>query len=84
MMRMPRKTWRPDLIHTDLIQILERKGSLTDSELYGFLKEGYGDLEFGELNRTLMRLEIWGRIYVSSITKDKKRIELVDKVHQRK
>ncbi len=83
-MRMPRKTWRPDLIHTDLIKILERKGSLTDSELYGFLKEDYGDLEFGELNRTLMRLEIWGRIYVSSITKDKKRIELVDKVHQRK
>ncbi len=80
-MRMLRKTWRPDLIHTDLIQILERKGSLTDSELYGFLKEDYGDLEFGELNRTLMRLEIWGRIYVSSITKDKRRIELVEKVH---
>jgi hypothetical protein len=78
------KTWRPDLIHTDLIKILERKGSLTDSELYGFLKEDYGSLEFGELNRTLMKLEIWGRIYVSSITKDKRRIELVDKAHQRK
>ena len=83
MMRMPRKTWRPDLIHTDLIQILERKGSLTDSELYGFLKEDYGSLEFGELNRTLMKLEIRGIIHVSSITKDKKRIELVNKDHSK-
>ena len=66
------------MIHIILIQMLERKGSLTDSELYDFLKEDYGSLEFGELNRTLMRLEIWGRIYVSSITKDKRRIELVD------
>jgi len=82
-MRMLRKAWRPDLIHVGLIQILEKKGSLTDSELYGFLKEDYGGLEFGELNRTLMRLEIWGRIYISSITKDKRRIELVDKDHSK-
>ncbi len=82
-MRMPRKIWRPNLIHTDIIKILERKGSLTNSELYDFLKEDYGNLEFGELNKTLMKLEIRGIIYVSSITKNKRRIELVNKDHSK-
>ena len=76
---MLKETWRADLIHTDLIKLLERKGSLTDSELYDFLKEDYDDLEFREFNRTLMRLEIRGKIFVSSLTKDKRRIELFDK-----
>ena len=81
---MIKETWRADLIHTDLIKLLERKGSLTDSELFDFLKDDYKDLEFREFNRTLMRLEIRGKIYVSSLTKDKRRIELVDKNYSKK
>jgi hypothetical protein len=70
------KTWRPHPLYTTIVEILERKGSLTDVELYDLLKEAYGDIGFGNLNKTLMRMEIEGKVYVSSLTKGKRRVEL--------
>jgi hypothetical protein len=45
---------------------------MTDTELFDLLREG-----FGALNKTLMKMEVAGLIYVSSPTKGKRRIELV-------
>jgi len=72
------KTWRPHPLYTTIVEILERKGPLTDVELYGLIKETYGEIGFGELNKTLMRLEIKGKIYVSTRTKGKRRVELME------
>jgi len=74
---MPIKTWKPHPLYTATVEILERKGPLTDVELYDLLKESYEGIGFGNLNKTLMRMEIEGKIYVSALTKGKRRVELI-------
>lgn len=71
------KTWKPHPLYTTMVEILERKGSLTDVELYDLLKESYEGIGFGDLNTALMRMEIEGKIYVSALTKGKRRVELI-------
>jgi hypothetical protein len=60
------------------VEILEKKGPLTDIELYELIKASHGEAEFGDLNKTLMRLEIRGKVYVSTHTKGKRRVELTE------
>jgi len=71
------KTWKPHPLYTTIVEILERKGPLTDVELYDLLKESYEGMGFGDLNATLMKMEIEGKIYVSALTKGKRRVELI-------
>lgn len=73
------KTWKPHPLYTTIVEILERKGPLTDVELYDLLKESYEGIGFGDLNKNLMRMEIEGKIYVSALTKGKRRVELVER-----
>jgi len=75
---MSTKTWKPHPLYTTIVEILERKGPLTDVELYDLLKESYEGIGFGNLNKTLMRMEIEGKIYVSALTKGKRRVELIE------
>lgn len=72
------KTWKPHPLYTTIVEILERKGPLTDVELYELIKETHGEAGFGDLNKTLMRLEIQGKVYVSTFTKGKRRVELLE------
>jgi len=72
------KTWKPHPLYTTIVEILERKGPLTDVELYDLIKETHGEAGFGDLNKTLMRLEIQGKVYVSTRTKGKRRVELIE------
>jgi len=60
------------------VELLGKRGPLTDVELYDLLKESYGDIGFGNLNQTLMRMEIEGKIHVSTLTRGKRRVELVE------
>jgi len=71
------KTWKPHPLSTTVVEILEKKGPLTDIELYDLVKETYGDIGFGNLNKTLMKMEIGGKVYVSALTKGKRRVELI-------
>jgi len=73
------KTWRSHPLDTAIVEILERKGPLTDEELYDFLKESYEDMGFGSFNKTLMKMEIEGKIYVSTLARGKRRVELIAK-----
>ncbi len=73
------KTWRSHPLDTAVVETLERKGPLTDVELYDLLKEIYDDIGFGNLNKTLMKMEIEGKVYVSSLTRGKRRVELITK-----
>jgi hypothetical protein len=50
---------------------------MTDEELFSVLRETREDLGFGVLNKTLMNMEVQGKVYVSSLTKGKRRVELV-------
>ncbi len=71
------KTWSPHPLYVEIAEILERKGPLTDAELFDLLKESRGDISFGTLNKTLMEMEIKGKVYVSSLTRGKRRVELI-------
>ena len=71
------KTWRPHPLDLTIVETLGKKGAMTDEELFNLLKESHEDLGFGMLNRTLMKLEVEGKVYVSALTKGKRRVELV-------
>ena len=70
------KTWKPHPLYTQIKEFLERKGPMTDVELYDLVKGTHEGVGFSELNKTLMRMEIEGIIYVSAHTKGKRRVEL--------
>jgi Fe2+ or Zn2+ uptake regulation protein len=72
------KTWKSHPLYTEIKELLERKGPMTDMELYDLLKGNYEGVGFSELNKTLMRMEIEGRVYVSARTKGKRRVELTE------
>lgn len=74
---MVTKTWKPYPLYTVIIELLQRKGPTTDTELYSMVKESRGDLGFSELNKELMRLELEGLIHVSALTRGKRRVELL-------
>lgn len=65
-----------------ILELLDRKGAMTDEELFNQLKESHEDLGFGMLNTTLMRMEVQGKVYVSALTKGKRRVELVKRREQ--
>jgi hypothetical protein len=75
---MSHKLWVSHPLHTAIIQIL-KKGALTDNELFEILKDENKDISFRNLNKTLIKLEIGGKIHVSTLTKGKRRIELIAK-----
>ena len=70
------KTWKPYPLSTVIVELLQRKGPTTDTELYEMAKEVYGDLGFNTMNKRLMQLEIKGIIHVSMLTRGKRRVEL--------
>ena len=59
-------------------EFLERKGPMTDVELFDMVKATNEDVGFSEFNKTLMRMEIEGAIYVAERTKGKRRVVLVE------
>ena len=74
---MPIKTWKTHPAYYFLLEILKKKGALTDAELFEQLSEEFKDLGFKDFNELLMRLEISGRIRTASMVRGKRRIELV-------
>ncbi len=73
---MAEKTWKSRPLDLAIVETLEKKGPMTDADLLDLLKETYSDLGFGMLNQTLLKMEVAGKVYVSSLTKGKRRVEL--------
>jgi hypothetical protein len=71
------KTWVSHPLNTQIREFLERKGPMTDIELFDMVKCTH-EVGFSELNKTLLRMEIEGIVYVSTSTKGKRRVELVE------
>ena len=72
------KTWKSHPVYTQMKEFLERKGPMTDVELFDMVKATNEDVGFSEFNKTLMRMEIKGTIYVAERTKGKRRVVLVE------
>jgi len=71
------KTWKVQPLHLIVVEILEKKGSISDTELFEALKAFYKEIGFGALNRTLMKMEISRLIHVSSLAKGKRLVRLI-------
>jgi hypothetical protein len=62
-----------------ILEVLEKKGSMSDVDLQKELKSSFGEVNFRELNRELMKLELAGMLWVSRLTKGKRLVELTGK-----
>jgi len=74
---MPVKTWKTHPAYFILLEILKKKGAMTDVELFEALSEEFSDLGFKDFNESLMRLEIAGKIRTASMVRGKRRVEIV-------
>ena len=72
------KVWGPRPLQLFVLDVVVRKGPLTDDELLRELRSGKEDLSFRELNRILLKLEINGQVRVSRQMKGKRRVEIAD------
>ena len=73
------KVWGPRPIRLSVIDVIERKGPLTDDDLLREMKNGKEEMSFRELNSILMKLEINGLIRVSRQMKGKRRVEMSER-----
>jgi hypothetical protein len=60
-----------------MLSLLQKKGALSDSELFDAVTEEFDDLGFKDFNELLMRLEVSGKIRVTSMSRGKRRVELI-------
>jgi hypothetical protein len=70
------KIWSPRPMSLFIVEILEKKGPMTDIDLLKDLRLNFGEVSFRELNRELMKLELAGILRVSRLTKGKRQVEL--------
>jgi len=60
-----------------IVEVLEKKGPMTDIDLLKQLRSNLGEISFRELNRELMKLELAGILRVSRLTKGKRQVEKI-------
>jgi hypothetical protein len=72
--------WSPRPLSLAIVEVLEKKGAMTDIDLHKELKEDFGEVSFRELNRDLMKLELGGVLWVSRLMRGKRQVELTGKV----
>jgi len=71
------KTWKIRPAYFVLLEILNKKGDMVDDDLFSQLKEEFEDLGYKDFNDILMRLEVSGKIRTTSMSRGKRRIELI-------
>lgn len=74
---MSTKTWKPLPAYSILLEILKKKDSMPEIDLFEALTEESEGLGYKDFNELLMRLEIAGKIRTTSMARGKRRIELV-------
>ena len=74
---MPVKTWKTRPAFFVLLEILNKKGDMVDDDLFSQLKEEFEDLGYKDFNNILMNMEVSGKIRTTSMSRGKRRVELV-------
>jgi hypothetical protein len=69
--------WKTRPAYFVMLEILEKKGAMADSDLMEQLNEEFPDLGAKDFNHLLLKLEVAGRIRMTSMARSKRRIELV-------
>ncbi len=71
------KTWKTRPAYFVVLEILEKKGDMIDDDLFSQLKDEFEDLGYKDFNDVLLRLEISGKIRTTSMSRGKRRVELI-------
>ena len=71
------KTWKTRPAYFVILEILGKKGDMIDEDLFSALHKEFGDLGYKDFNELLMQLEVSGIIRSSSMSRGKRRIELI-------
>jgi len=71
------KTWKTRPPYYVLLEVLNKKGDMTDDDLFDALKDEFEDLGYRDFNELLMGLEVGGKIRTASLARGKRRIELI-------
>ena len=71
------KTWKTRPAYFVVLEILDKKGDMVDDDLYSQLKEEFDDLGYKDFNNILLRMEVSGRIRTTSMSRGKRRVELI-------
>ncbi|MGO8807481.1 MAG: hypothetical protein ACLQO7_12920 [Candidatus Bathyarchaeia archaeon] len=71
------KTWKTRPDYFVALEILKKKGDMTDDDLFNAIKGEFEDLGFKDFNNMLLKLEVTGKVRTSSLARGKRRIELV-------
>jgi hypothetical protein len=71
------KTWKTRPAYSVVLEILNKKGDMTDDDLFDALKGEFEDIGYKDFNDILLMLEVSGRIRTSSMSRGKRHIELV-------
>ncbi len=59
-----------------IVEVLEKKGALSDIDLLKELRTSFGEVSFRELNSSLMKMELGGVVWVTRLMKGKRQVEL--------
>ena len=76
-MPIPVKTWKTLPAYFTLLTVLQKKGAVADTELFEALTEEFQDLGYKDFSDMLMRLEIGRKVRVTSMSRGKRRVELI-------
>jgi len=73
------KVWSPRPMSLAIVEVLEKKGPVTDIDLHKELRSNFEMVSFRELNRELMKTVLAGVLRVSRLMKGKRQVELIGK-----
>ena len=76
-MPLPIKTWKTRPADFVLLATLRKKGDLPETDLFNALQSEFDDLGYKDFVDLLLKLEVAGKIRTTSLSRGKKRIELV-------
>ncbi len=71
------KTWKTRPAYFALLEVLGKKGDMTDDDLFNQMRDEFEDLGYKDFNELLLNLEVSGKIRTSGMSRGKRRIELV-------
>ncbi len=76
-MPIPTKIWKTRPAHFVLLEILNKKGDLAENDLFNAVHDEFEDLGYKDFNELLLKLEVAGKIRTTSMSRGKKRVELI-------
>jgi hypothetical protein len=71
------KTWKTRPTYSVILEILTKKGDMADDDLFDQLHEQLEDIGYKDFNELLLRLEVSGKIRSTSMSRGKRRVELI-------